>query len=302
MAESYFSSETLDDTMHSVIEQILKHGSRINPSKGKAAELTGVLLEIKNPRARLSRTETRGKPYSCLGELCWYLAGSSKLEFIAYYIPAYREFADGDTIFGAYGPRLSNWKGTNQINNVIGMLKRKPYTRRAVIQLFDANDIVATHSDIPCTCTLQFMVRHEKLQMVTFSFTMLQEIVARTLSIEIGTYKHVVGSLHIYDQSIGAAQRFLDEGWQSTEAPMPPMPIGDPWPAVDSLLKAESAIRTTKTFVVETVEKIDPYWEDLIRLLQVFRCRKERRSADILSIRKQMSSPTYFPFIDGRLS
>jgi thymidylate synthase len=68
MADPYFRAQTLDDVMRSVMEEILSHGDGIRASKGWTAELTGVLLEITNPRARLSRTETRGKPFSCLGE------------------------------------------------------------------------------------------------------------------------------------------------------------------------------------------------------------------------------------------
>src|SRR5262245_25409942 len=82
MAGPYFRALTLDDMMRSVFMELLSSGDRIHPTKGPATELAGVLLEITSPRARLSRTETRGKPFSCLGELCWYLAGTNKLEFI----------------------------------------------------------------------------------------------------------------------------------------------------------------------------------------------------------------------------
>ena len=94
-------------------------GAAISPTKGPARELTGVQLELTNPRARLSRTETRGKPFSCLGEFCWYFAGSDDASFIEYYIPGYKQFANGERIFGAYGPRLLNHDGHNQITNVI---------------------------------------------------------------------------------------------------------------------------------------------------------------------------------------
>src|ERR1700722_12591720 len=244
MADAYFSGGTLDDVMRSVIDAIRLHGGRIHPSKGWATELTGVLLELTDPRARLSRTETRGKPYSCLGELCWYLAKTNKLNFISYYIPRYKDYAEGDEVFGAYGPRLFDWKGLNQLANVTDLLGRKRDSRQAVIQLFDGHDIVGEHGDVPCTCTVQFMLRQGVLQMFIsmrsndafiglphdiFCFTMIQEIVARTLSVELGTYKHAVGSLHLYDTDEEAAQQFLGEGWQSTQAPMPSMPVGDPW-------------------------------------------------------------------------
>jgi thymidylate synthase len=252
-----------------------------------------------------------------LGELCWYLAKTNDLAFISYYLPLYKHFADGDEIFGGYGPRLFDWRSMDQFANVADILKRKPDSRQAVIQLFDAGDIVEEHNDIPCTCTLQFMIRHGKLHMFTnmrsndvmwglphdvFSFTMLQEIMARSLAVELGTYKHAVGSLHLYDKSIGNARQFLNEGWQSTETAMPPMPTGDPWPAIASLLKAESAIRAGSGFDADRLEDLNPYWADLIRLLQVFRSSKDKDSDKILELRRKMSSDVYRPFIENRLS
>jgi thymidylate synthase len=84
---------------------------------------------------------------------------------------------------------------------VIELLGNRPTSRRAVIQIFNAEDIAAIHREIPCTTTLQFFVRNERLDMVTtmrsndaylglphdvFCFTMLQEIIARSLGREIG--------------------------------------------------------------------------------------------------------------------
>ncbi len=316
MGVGHFSGGTLDDVMRKAIEAIKACGSRIHPGKGPATELVGVLLEITDPRARLSRTETRGKTFSCLGELCWYLAKSNDLSFISYYIPAYREFADGDIIFGGYGPRLFRWRGLDQFTNVIDLLKTRTDSRKGVIQLFEANDIIETHKDVPCTCTLQFMKREGRIHMFTnmrsndvfvglphdvFCFTMLQELVARSLSVELGTYKHAVGSLHLYDDNADGAEAFLDEGWQST-TPMPPMPSGDPWPNVDTLLEAESTIRCTGSFDASRLGHLDPYWADLIRLLQVFRCKQDRDADTIETVRAAMSSKVYFPFIDKVLS
>jgi thymidylate synthase len=317
MADAYICGETLDDAMRGAIQEIFAHGNRIEPRKGPATELTGVLLEVTNPRARLSRTETRGKPYSCLAELCWYLAKSNDLEFISYYLPAYKEYADNGVIYGAYGPRLFIWRGLNQLANVTEVLRERRDSRQAVIQLFDAQDIVEEHKNVPCTCTLQFMLRRDRLHMLTnmrsndafrglphdvFCFTMLQEIVARHVSVELGTYKHAVGSLHLYDKNSDAARRFLNEGWQSTQTPMPPMPSGDPSPCIALLLDAELAIRTTGAFDNARLCHVDPYWADLIRLLQVFGCKKHEDWDTIKTLRENMFSDVYFPFIDNLLN
>lgn len=319
MPASYFQGQTLDDVMRLVFEEIMTSGERVKPTKGWITEVTGVLLEITDPRARLSRTETRGKPFSCLGELCWYLAKTNNLDFISYYIPDYQRYADGSEIYGAYGPRLFDWRGQNQVANVIEILRRKRNSRQAVIQLFDAIDIFKDPApkDIPCTCTIQFMVRGEKLHMFTnmrsndaylglphdiFSFTMLQELIARSLGVELGHYKHSVGSLHIYDENLKSAQDFLKEGWQSTDTAMSPMPMGDPWPSIESLLAAEAVLRSGGPTDEFELDGLDPYWQDLIRLLQVLRCSKDKDAENILELRERMSSDVYRPFIDNRIA
>ena len=214
---SYMIEKSLDDLLKRVLIQLLKSKNHVKTSRGPTTELDGVLLKIVKPRARLSRTERKGTLFSCLGELLWYLAGTSDLEFIKYYLPDYEKYSDdGRTIYGGYGPRLFNMRAHyNQIENITKLLSKRPRSRQAVIQLFDARDIVEEHKDIPCTCTLQFMIRKSRLNMFTnmrsndaflglphdvFSFTMLQEIVARTLGIELGSYKHAVGSLHLYEE------------------------------------------------------------------------------------------------------
>src|SRR5690348_10679804 len=97
---------TLDDLLHEVYRRLLHSGKVVTPSSGETLETSGVLLELTNPRARISRTETRHRLFSCLGELLWYLAGDDTDKFIRYYIPDYPNRGGGETLPDAYGPRL----------------------------------------------------------------------------------------------------------------------------------------------------------------------------------------------------
>jgi thymidylate synthase len=303
--------------MRLVIEAILKEGEPVEPSKGTCFEIRGVAIELTNPRARLSRTETRGKPFSCLGELCWYLAGSNAVDFISYYIGKYREFSENGIVFGGYGPRLVNRKGVNQLRRIAEILSKNPVSRRAVVQLFDAEDLSEYHCDIPCTCTLQFMVRGARLHAFThmrsndaylglphdiFVFTMFQEMLARELGVEVGSYNHMVGSMHLYETNKAEAKQFLGEGWQSTEKPMPPMPLGNPWPAIEVLLAAEEALRKSDRYSASDIGTLDPYWADLIRLFEVHRYAKDSKCAEMDQVLKNMSSQTYQPYIMRKIS
>src|SRR5262245_59083244 len=103
---SYASAQTVDDLLRIAIDSVVSSGDRIEPGKGPALELRGVLLELRNPRSCLSRTETRGRLFSCLGELCWYLSGTRQADLITYYIPRYEELKEGEIVYGGYGPRL----------------------------------------------------------------------------------------------------------------------------------------------------------------------------------------------------
>jgi thymidylate synthase len=148
----YISADTLDDLLREVFIKIRNFGKRVEPTQGPNQELFGVLLELTQPVARLSRTESKGTVFSCLGETLWYLAGSNKLDFITHYLPDYGKYSDdGVTTWGAYGPRIFSTRGqVDQLENVVRLLRTKSPTRQAVIQLFHAEDIVEAHKDVPC--------------------------------------------------------------------------------------------------------------------------------------------------------
>ena len=239
-----FVGDTLDDILKKVLEKLLKSSVKVKATRGENRELIGVNIQLNNPRARLSHTEGKGKVFSAIGELLWYLSGTDKLRFIEYYLPHYGNdnSDDGKTVRGAYGPRLFNARGEiNQIDNVLNLLREKPQSRRAVIQLFDASDIQGKFKEIPCTCTLQFLNRNNKLDLVVsmrsndaylgfshdvFAFTMLQELFARTLGVELGKYHHFAGSLHLYDENEPRAKSYIGEGWQPTvDVEMPPLSL-----------------------------------------------------------------------------
>jgi thymidylate synthase len=309
----YRKASTLDDLTRAAFQSLLKSKNVVVASRGKNREILGVLLRLTNPRARLSHTDKKGKIFSGLGELFWYLAKTDDVEQIAYYIPAYRGDAEGGRIIGAYGPRIFAMREKHdQWDNVAALLKVRNSSRKAVIQLLNAEDVASRKKEIPCTCDFQFMIRAERLHMVAhmrsndaflglphdvFAFTMMQEMMACKLGIEVGEYVHMVGSLHLYEENEDHARQYIDEGWQSTvTAAMPPMPMGDQQAAVDAVVKAERMIRKGQMVDLPALE-LSSYWADLVRLLQIFRQQKNGNKKEIDSIRKAMSTRTYDAYI-----
>src|SRR4051812_10671191 len=101
-----FSEGSADDLMRESISRVIEFGETVEPTKGPMRELQSVVLELTNPLARLSRSERRGRLFSALGEVLWYLSRSNDVEFIAYYIDDYRSLAEEGAVWGGYGRRL----------------------------------------------------------------------------------------------------------------------------------------------------------------------------------------------------
>lgn len=305
--------ETLDDALLELYPQLLTSKLKVTASRGENAEILGVAIEIAHARARLSRSETRGRLFSSLGELLWYLTGNNKLDFIEPYIRRYRNESEdgGNTVYGGYGPRLFDQRGNDQIRNVVELLRERPTSRRAMVQIFNSEDIAGTHVEIPCTATLQFFIRNDCVHLIAtmrsndaylglphdiFCFTMLQEIIARSLDRELGIYRHFVGSMHLYDCDRKYAEDLIAEGYQA-RVPMPPMPLGDPWPSISATLNAEKRARAGEQFDANDLQ-LPSYWSDIVKLLQVFFSTDDEQ---IKTIQSSMSFSRYRPYIAVRL-
>lgn len=302
--------DSLDDAMNEVFSALRKTGEPIQPRKGAAREIIGVGVEILDPRSRVSRSQTRGRIFSALGELLWYLSGSDDLEMIRHYIPAYVKSAHEGRIEGAYGPRL--FGSGARLVDVVQILRENHDSRRAVVQIFDHADL-ANSVDVPCTTSMQFLSRAGKLNLVVsmrsndaylgfphdvFAFTMLQEIVARQLGLKLGRYFHFVGSMHIYEADLSNIERYLDvEGWQYPGA-MPAMPADDIDIFLAKLLAAEESIRK---FGAETEVDAEltsnSYWGDIVLLI---RAKAAKSSAEVQAMEAELANPFYRPYLQER--
>lgn len=310
----FISKDSLDDILYEVFQRLHSSGKAAKASRGNFVELTGVLIKLGNPRSRLSRSETKGRPFSCIGELFWYLSGRNDLAFIQYFLDRYAKDAEADgTLRGAYGPRFFPDGQTSQFEQVLNLLRIKPTSRRAVIQLFSSDDIAigARYNEIPCTTTIQFMIRDNVLECFTtmrsndafnglphdiFCFTMIQEIIARCLNLEVGTYHHFVSSLHIYEEDVNKSEQYLAEGFHEN-VPMPEMAKGDPFQIIPAFLEKMERIRKGDGISVLD-SSLPEYWNDLLILLIAY--HHSREQSVINKTHSLLSNSYYFPFIERR--
>ena len=291
----FIEKRSLDDIIRELLLEIRTRGINQENSKGPNKEILGVYVRLTNPLNRISTSFAKNIFVSPIGEFLWYMSGSDSLSFIQYYIQKYSEFSnDQETLNGAYGARLFNKKDPlhDQVSNVVELLRKKGNTRQAVIQIFDKNDLLINkNKDIPCTCALQFFIRENKLILFVtmrsndvfvglphdiFCFTMLQEVIAKELNVELGDYNHFISSCHYYIEDDKLVNQYLNEGLQTSKTQMKAMPDNTSLSTIETILNYESRIRNNEEFDIKSVD-MEPYWKDLLYMLHIYSLKKKNK-------------------------
>lgn len=179
-------------------------------------ELINPVIVIKDPTRNIVTSDVRNMPIRyAVGELLWYLSGSNKVSDISKFSSAWRGLSDdGETVNSAYGYRIFEKFGFDQWEHVKSLLQKDPNSRQAIIHIKDPSN--EPTKDLPCTLTLQFLLRDGRLHLITnmrsndiwlgfpydvFSFTCLQIMMAMELGVAIGEYVHMAGSMHLYTRN-----------------------------------------------------------------------------------------------------
>lgn len=203
----------------SAIETLLDDGNALDSRVGGTREVLAWQGTLADPRQNvlISKARRMSPAYAC-GEMLWYLSGERTAERILIQAPSYERFLDDGIAWGAYGER---WARTDQLGKLEALLREQPNTRQAILQMWLPDDLWhacrGSKNDLPCTLNIQFLVRAGRLHAITsmrsndvwlgmpydvFCFTTLQTYLAMRLGLELGTYTHRVGSLHIYDRDL----------------------------------------------------------------------------------------------------
>lgn len=207
---------------------IMTGGALCSPRGQRTRELLAAQFTLLDPYASLPIGINRrvSTPFAAC-EAIQLVGGVSDYEFTVRINRNMKQFADkhattGEPYFhGAYGPRTGP-----HMPELVRRLQADPDSRQAVVNIYSATrDLHAHRKDIPCTSTLQFLVREGRVYMSVymrsndiwwgtaydvFQFTQLQFTVANVLGLEVGHYTHTAGSFHAYERdwdSIDALHR-----------------------------------------------------------------------------------------------
>jgi thymidylate synthase len=177
-------------------------------------------------------------------EAAWILRGDNRVATIKPFSPRIVEFSDdGETFFGAYGPRIKA-----QLPYVVDKLTQDQSSRQAGIVIF--RESPPETKDVPCTLTLQWMIRGRRLHCFAnmrssdiwlgwpydvFNFTcvtaclwrMLREreefnVSTPSVVLEPGNLYLTAASQHVYEHNMESARRVLAE-------PPDALPLVPPW-------------------------------------------------------------------------
>lgn len=142
------------------LEYVFKYGNRVSPRGMLCYETVGLasVISMQNP---IIYNPTRKLGYKFMAaEAAWILEGRDDVGSISPFSKDISKFSDdGITFFGAYGPRLKD-----QFQYVEDTLVADLHSRQAVATVWRQNP--GPSKDIPCTVSLQWLVRHNVLHCV----------------------------------------------------------------------------------------------------------------------------------------
>jgi hypothetical protein len=171
---------------------------------------------IEEPKERvLFHSDRDANPIFHLMESIWMLAGHNDVAFLKQFNSKIGQYSDDGRVFNAaYGHRMREQFGIDQLIGVIDHLTAYPESRQAVVQLWDAVDLLSDTLDRACNTQMVFAINNGKLDLTIFNrsndmwygycganpvhFSIIQEFVAIALGVEVGLYYTVSNNLHLY--------------------------------------------------------------------------------------------------------
>lgn len=222
-----FDGPSADAVWQMLVQKFRQPHSIRNQSSrgGPTRELLHVAISISDPRQRwIVSREPPLNPAFALAEVVWIMRGRRDLAFLEFWNRKFCKYVGpGPNLHGAYGYRIREHLGFDQLKRAYQALKHNTDTRQVVLQIWDSKvDLPGSYGsptdpDIPCSLIAIPKLRNNKLEWLQVirsndmflgiphnfvQFTCMQEILAGWLDVGCGTYNQVSDSLHVYDHDM----------------------------------------------------------------------------------------------------
>ena len=278
------------------LRQIVDHGDDIEVRGNRTRELRARLIELDAVRERCILLAGRNNNiFASIAESMWVLNGRDDLDYLSAYLPRAPEFSDdGQTWRAAYGPRLRNWNGIDQLAEILAILSTDLASRRAVAVIFDPDRDFVESKDVPCNNWLHFLARDGRLDLHVvarstdiwwgfsginaFEWSLLLEMMAFWLELAPGRLTFFTSSLHLYQRHFKRAEALLILGSQrgtSLYASRPVIPqFATPWESfndtVSEWMRLEAALRGGASLENLDARLTDPLLKQYIQMIDLF--------------------------------
>jgi hypothetical protein len=225
-------------------------------------------------------------------ETMWVLSGRNDIAALLPYLPRATDFSDnGETWRAAYGPRLRDYGGVDQLGYLVDTLRSNPSSRQAVATIWDPTEDTTPGRDIACNNWLSFSYRNDALDLMVgirsndamwgwsginaFEWSVLLEVVAGLTGLEVGRLHFATTSFHLYEQHWTKAEKLstgevVEAGW--TDSPRFNMLGMEGVKAFDELadrwFNLEKRIRTGQSVGQAVADFPEPMLRSWLRVLQ----------------------------------
>lgn len=212
-----FTSDNISELYLFLINKLINEGKIFSKNGLLIKELHPCLICLENPRDRfISVKERHLNPAFMAAEALWIVSGCDD-DWLTKYNGNIKKYIDGPKMVGAPGPRLRNWRGdTDQFRAVKDALQTNPESQQATMVIFDPSIDLSGHKFVPCANMFRFMIRDGKLDMIAimrandiwlgfpydvFVYTLIQELMAGFIGVEVGKYYHFLDVLRLYENN-----------------------------------------------------------------------------------------------------
>ena len=238
-----FYGNNLNSLAHSAAFNLWGKGNYRKSDKGEVLELKRAISELHNPLSRyLNIIGRNNNVFASIAETFWILAGRSNVDgWLESFIPRATLYTNENSHdwYIAYGKQIYR---DGQLASVITRLKESVHTRQAVLSIFDStketvqsliNNLGTTESkDLSCNNILYFStdntgkrldlhicnrsndIIYGAYAINVFEFTVLQELVAAVVGLDLGVYSVYHNNLHVYCADEQATKLGNDKAWK----------------------------------------------------------------------------------------
>lgn len=219
-----------NNSYRKILSALYYNGKEVNVRDCQTYELLGFQSVIDMSRPVITIPERRLGYKFMAAEAAWILSGDNRVSTIGPYAKKIKEFSDDEIFFfGAYGPQVRD-----QMPHVIRALTHDNYSRQAVISIWRRSP--PTSKDIPCTLSLQFMIRDGLLHCHAtmrssdvwlgvpydwFNFSMISLYIAlllhsKGIAVELGQLYFTAASQHLYTCNMDGLENVMTNSLQET--------------------------------------------------------------------------------------